>query len=124
MLICCARRYVLATGHISLSLTRLIQGFIKLRNVMDPVEYFASIFIRLNMAKDYLYITNVRASLIRQVGPRLTHRPVSQLFLGDLIIVWRLYVVYGKNVYIAALPVLMCLGELGVFLSAVRDLLR
>ncbi|OJT03317.1 hypothetical protein TRAPUB_6095 [Trametes pubescens] len=93
--------YVLATGHISLSLTRLIQGFIKLRNVMDPVEYFASIFIRLNMAKDYLYITN--------------------LFLGDLIIVWRLYVVYGKNVYIAALPVLMCLGELAVGYASISS---
>ncbi|KAL1945067.1 hypothetical protein VTO73DRAFT_2687 [Trametes versicolor] len=93
--------YILATAHISLSLTRLIQGFIKLRDVIDPVDYFASIFIRLNMAKDYLYITN--------------------LFLGDMVIVWRLYVVYGSNPYIAALPVLMCFGELSVGYASISS---
>lgn len=67
-----AGRYILATAHISLSLTRLIQGFIKLRDVIDPVDYFASIFIRLNMAKDYLYITNVRVSLVDYACRRLT----------------------------------------------------
>lgn len=35
-----------------------------------------------------------------------------QLFLGDLVIVWRLYVVWGNNIYIAFIPFLMCLGEL------------
>ncbi|KAI0630792.1 hypothetical protein C8Q77DRAFT_1075369 [Trametes polyzona] len=84
--------YVLATGHMSLALVRLIQGFVLYRDIIDPVFFFANISLRVNMAKDYLYITN--------------------LFLGDLIIVWRLYVVYGKNLYIAAFPALMCLGEL------------
>lgn len=43
-----------------------------------------------------------------------------QLFLGDMVIVWRLYVVYGKNPYIAVLPALMCVGELCAYISAVR----
>lgn len=44
--------------------------------------------------------------------PELTS-PSRQLFLGDLVIVWRLYVVWGNNAYIAFIPFLMCVGELG-----------
>ena len=44
----------------SLALVRLIQGFIKFRDTIGPVLYFANISVRLNMAKDYIYITNVR----------------------------------------------------------------
>ncbi|KAL1945065.1 hypothetical protein VTO73DRAFT_2685 [Trametes versicolor] len=93
--------YVLATGHMSLALARLVQGFVLFRNIIDPVEYFANISLRINMAKDYLYITN--------------------LFLGDLIIVWRLYVVYGKNLYIAFFPTLMCLAELSVGYASISE---
>ncbi|EIW58358.1 uncharacterized protein TRAVEDRAFT_167848 [Trametes versicolor FP-101664 SS1] len=93
--------YVLATGHVSLALVRLIQGFILYRDILDPILYFANISVRLNMAKDYLYITN--------------------LFLGDLVIVWRLYVVWGNNFYIAFIPFLMCIGELGVGYSSISQ---
>ncbi|KAI0630793.1 hypothetical protein C8Q77DRAFT_1160315 [Trametes polyzona] len=93
--------YLVATGHMAIALRRLIEGFILYRDVIDPVEYFANISIRLNMAKDYLYITSI--------------------FLGDIIIVWRLYVVYGRNLYIAALPTLMCFGELGVGYSSISQ---
>ncbi|KAI0630791.1 hypothetical protein C8Q77DRAFT_1211727 [Trametes polyzona] len=93
--------YVLATGHMSLALVRLIEGFILLRDTLDPVAFFGNISLRVNVAKEYLYITN--------------------LFLGDLVIVWRLYVVYGKNPYIAALPALMCLGELAVGYASISE---
>lgn len=43
----------------SLALARLVQGFVLFLNIIDPVEYFANISLRINMAKDYLYITNV-----------------------------------------------------------------
>ncbi|KAI0630789.1 hypothetical protein C8Q77DRAFT_226919 [Trametes polyzona] len=86
--------YVLATSHMSLALVRLIQGFVLFRDVLDPILYFANIGVRLNVAKDFIYITT--------------------LSLGDLVIVWRLYVVWGKNLYIAFLPFLLCLGELAV----------
>ena len=43
----------------SLALVRLIQGFILYRDSIGPVLYFANISVRLNMAKDYIYITNV-----------------------------------------------------------------
>ena len=43
----------------SLALVRLIQGFILYRDSIGPVLYFANISVRLNMGKDYIYITNV-----------------------------------------------------------------
>ena len=52
-------RYMLATGHMSLGLTRLIQGFIIYRDTIDTITYFSSVWIRVNMAKDYLYIATV-----------------------------------------------------------------
>lgn len=48
----------------SLALVRLVQGFIKFRDTIGPVLYFANISVRLNMAKDYIYITNVRPAVI------------------------------------------------------------
>ncbi|KAI0629116.1 hypothetical protein C8Q77DRAFT_1066222 [Trametes polyzona] len=93
--------YLLATGHMALALVRLIQGFILYRNIIDPVDYFANISIRVNVAKDYLYIIN--------------------LFCGDLIIVWRLYIVWGKNLWVAAIPFAMCLGELAVGYASISE---
>ncbi|KAI0800106.1 hypothetical protein C8Q74DRAFT_1190563 [Fomes fomentarius] len=84
--------YLLATTHISLALTRLIQGFILYRDTTGPIPYFANISVRLNVAKDYIYITN--------------------LAMGDAVVAWRLYVVWGKKLSIVAFPVLMIIGEL------------
>ena len=33
--------------------------------------------------------------------------------LGDLVVVWRLYVVWGRNLWIAILPISMVVGEFG-----------
>ncbi|KAI0630798.1 hypothetical protein C8Q77DRAFT_1160317 [Trametes polyzona] len=93
--------YALATGHVGIELARLIQGFILYRDTIGPPSYFADDSVRLGMAKDYLYITT--------------------LFLGDLIIVWRLYVVWGRNLYVAIFPMLMCLGELGVGYASISQ---
>ncbi|RDX54211.1 hypothetical protein OH76DRAFT_1342043 [Lentinus brumalis] len=84
--------YVLATIHMSLALVRLIQGFIFYRDTITPILYFANISVRLNMAKDYIYITN--------------------LVLGDLVVVWRMYVVWGKNPWVVVFPLIMTAGEL------------
>ncbi|RPD64453.1 hypothetical protein L226DRAFT_533713 [Lentinus tigrinus ALCF2SS1-7] len=84
--------YLLATTHMSLALVRLIQGFIFYRDTIGPILYFANISVRLNMAKDYIYITN--------------------LVLGDLVVVWRLYVVWGKNIWVVVAPLIMIAGEL------------
>ncbi|RPD54259.1 hypothetical protein L226DRAFT_304251 [Lentinus tigrinus ALCF2SS1-7] len=83
--------YALATTHMALALVRLIQGFVLYRDTIGPILYFANISVRLNMAKDYIYITNIA--------------------LGDLVVVWRLYVVWGRNLWISVLPISMVVGE-------------
>ncbi|KAI0800109.1 hypothetical protein C8Q74DRAFT_1363904 [Fomes fomentarius] len=84
--------YILASTHMILALVRLIQGFIFYRDTIGPVKYFADIPVPINKAKDYVYITS--------------------LFIGDLVVVWRLYVVWGQSLHIAALPIVMIFGEL------------
>ncbi|RPD54257.1 hypothetical protein L227DRAFT_580694 [Lentinus tigrinus ALCF2SS1-6] len=83
--------YILATVHMALALVRLIQGFILFRDTIGTIPYFANISVRLNMAKDYIYITN--------------------LAIGDLVIAWRAYVVWGKNIWVAVPPVILVIGE-------------
>ena len=48
-------------GAVSLALARLIEGFVVYRDTIGPVAYFANIAIHINLAKDYLYVTSVRA---------------------------------------------------------------
>ena len=40
-----------------------------------------------------------------------TPHVVPQLVLGDLVVVWRLYVVWGKNAWIVIFPLIMIAGE-------------
>ncbi|KAI0718517.1 hypothetical protein C8T65DRAFT_570412 [Cerioporus squamosus] len=84
--------YILATAHAALALVRLIQGLILYRDTIGPIPYFADVSIRLNVAKDYIYVTN--------------------LFVGDMVVVWRLYVVWGKNLWVSAFPIMVTIGEL------------
>ena len=46
----------------ALALVRLVQGFILYRDTIGTIPYFANISVRLNMGKDYIYITNVRSA--------------------------------------------------------------
>ncbi|KAI0800118.1 hypothetical protein C8Q74DRAFT_1363912 [Fomes fomentarius] len=84
--------YVLATIHLVLAVVRLINAFVRYRDTVGPVEYLANIAVPLNVAKDWFYVTN--------------------LFLGDLVVVWRLYVVWGQNQWIAAFPIICVVAEL------------
>ncbi|KAI0332733.1 hypothetical protein GY45DRAFT_1368960 [Cubamyces sp. BRFM 1775] len=98
---CLILLYILASGHMALGLTRLIQGFVIYRDTIGTINYFSSIWYRVNMAKDYLYISN--------------------MFLGDLVVVWRLYIVWGKNIWYALIPFLMCISEFVVGYGAVSQ---
>ncbi|KAF8968800.1 hypothetical protein BDZ97DRAFT_1790714 [Flammula alnicola] len=83
--------YVLATSHISLVLDRLIQAFVvHVNDDGGAILYLANIATPLNRSKDMLY--------------------VSLIVLGDMIIVWRCFMVWNKNYYVVALPVIMVLG--------------
>jgi len=96
--------YLLATAHMSIALARLIQGFITYRNVIDPIDYFSDTTLTYIVAKDYFYITN--------------------LIVGDCVVVWRLYIVWGKNIWIAAFPIIMIIGTaISGYGSVSQDLL-
>ncbi|CCM06865.1 uncharacterized protein FIBRA_09171 [Fibroporia radiculosa] len=82
--------YCLATVHASLVLARLIQGFIVYRDTIGPVAYFSGVGYKINLAKEAIYITAI--------------------ILGDSVVVWRLYVVWSKNIWVAMLPILLILG--------------
>ncbi|KAH8116298.1 hypothetical protein DFH11DRAFT_1828069 [Phellopilus nigrolimitatus] len=84
--------YCLATAHIFMALRRIILALIILRDVPPgPQAYLFNIGDHLNRVKDIIYITN--------------------LLLGDSIIIWRCYVVWGKVPWIIILPIIMLLGE-------------
>jgi len=82
--------YTLATTHVSLVLKRLIEGFIVYRDTIGPIPYFSNVGYKINLAKDAIYITTI--------------------LVGDSVVVWRLYIVWGKKLWIAALPMLLILG--------------
>jgi len=83
--------YILATCHISLDFARLIQGFVFTDSGLDRITYFSNVALKINVAKDFLYITS--------------------LIVGDSVIVWRCWIVWRKKWAIVALPLLMLLGE-------------
>ncbi|CCM05309.1 uncharacterized protein FIBRA_07523 [Fibroporia radiculosa] len=82
--------YVLATAHNAMALRLLINGFIVYVQDPGPQVYFANIVVPLNVAKDVVYVTNI--------------------WVGDSVIVWRLYVIWGKKLWIAAFPVCMMIA--------------
>jgi len=79
--------YLCATVHLSLSLRRLIEGFVIYRDEEDPKLYFGNMSIQLNVAKDFFY--------------------AWMMVLGDSIIVWRCFIVWNRNFWIVSLPLLM-----------------
>ncbi|KAI5117636.1 hypothetical protein M0805_008443 [Coniferiporia weirii] len=83
--------YSLATAHVFIALRRIVIALIDLRGKPPgPIAYLADIGDNLNRVKDLIYITN--------------------LVLGDCIITWRCYVVWGEDLRAVGLPILMIIG--------------
>jgi len=84
--------FLFSTTHVSLGFQRLIEGFIVLRNQPGgPGAFFSDVSIPANVAKVCIHTINS--------------------ILGDSIVVWRCYHVWGQNLWICALPILMILGS-------------
>ncbi|CCM07256.1 uncharacterized protein FIBRA_09602 [Fibroporia radiculosa] len=107
-----AHRYLIATScflfslstvHVSISLTQLLKGFIDgdwVNSVDSMIEadlYFLSFTQPLAFVKLVLYVVNV--------------------FVQDMILIWRMYAVYGANWKIAVVPVFFELVHTGVAMS-------
>ncbi|KAI0072732.1 hypothetical protein K474DRAFT_1711331 [Panus rudis PR-1116 ss-1] len=84
--------YCLATAHISLILTRLIEAFID--HVHDAEQgatlYLADIAKPINRSKDMIYITTI--------------------WLGDTILAWRCFMVWNRDWRVISLPILMIIA--------------
>ncbi|KAK0192890.1 hypothetical protein F5146DRAFT_1041928 [Armillaria mellea] len=93
--------FLFATAHVSLSLRELLEAFIDVPQPPDPT--YAILYWSINsrgiaVAKTVLYDTSV--------------------FLQDLILIWRLYVVWGYNWKVAVLPIIVELAHMGTAYAA------
>ncbi|KAG7442308.1 uncharacterized protein BT62DRAFT_973830 [Guyanagaster necrorhizus] len=82
--------YCLATAHAALSIRRLIDAFIVHADDVGSQRYLADIGAGINKAKDLIYITST--------------------CIGDMVIVWRCFIVWNKNIPAIILPVLLVFG--------------
>jgi len=71
-------------------LRMLINAFIVYRNTIGPVNYYEDREAKLYVSGQELYI--------------------STIVVADSVVVWRLYVVWGKKLWIAAMPAMMIIG--------------
>jgi len=82
--------YCLCTAHMAVTLRMLINAFVVYRETIGPVAYYEDRESKLYVSGQELY--------------------VSCIVVGDSIVVWRLYVVWGKKLWIAAFPIMMIIG--------------
>ncbi|KAI0056857.1 hypothetical protein BV25DRAFT_1920602 [Artomyces pyxidatus] len=75
-------QFLISTGHVITLLVQLIRGFITSATTLDgPAIYFLNQATE-HIAQEMLYISN---SLI-----------------GDAILIWRLYIIWGRNIWLTA----------------------
>uniref|UniRef100_A0A0W0F1M6 Uncharacterized protein n=1 Tax=Moniliophthora roreri TaxID=221103 RepID=A0A0W0F1M6_MONRR len=79
--------YANCTAHIALNLYRLLRGYVYLRDSVGPGNYFNDLGRMDNIAHDALN--------------------AIQTWMGDSLIIYRCYLVWGNNPYVIILPVLL-----------------
>ncbi|KAF8157275.1 hypothetical protein B0H34DRAFT_798565 [Crassisporium funariophilum] len=98
-------QFLLSTAYVALGLRRLIDSFIKLQDRPDAIKaYWINPAVTTGVAANAVYITNT--------------------LIGDVILVWRLYVVWNNNWYICVLPVLVVLATAGTGYGTVVGFLQ
>ncbi|KAI0061238.1 hypothetical protein BV25DRAFT_1917190 [Artomyces pyxidatus] len=87
-------QFCLSTGHVITLLVQLIRGFITSAGTIDgPTIYFLNQATPEHIAQEVLYITNVR------------------LLIGDAILIWRLYIIWNRNFWLASPFVAFCIAS-------------
>lgn len=90
--------FLFSTVHCSLGFYRLIEGFIYLRDQPGgPAAFFSDVSIPANVAKVIIHTINS--------------------ILGDSIVVWRCWKVWGEDWKICVVPVLLIIASAGKTLS-------
>jgi len=84
-------QWLLSTVHVSLGFTRLVYGFIYERDEPGgPAAYFSNISIPGNVAKVFIHTLNTA--------------------VGDSVVVWRCYLVWGRSWKVVTLPLILLCG--------------
>jgi hypothetical protein len=84
-------QWMISTIHVSLGFTRLIYGFIYNRDEPGgPAAYFSNISIPGNVAKVFFHTLNTA--------------------VGDGVVVWRCYLVWGKSWKVVTVPLILLCG--------------
>jgi len=89
--------FAMVTVHVGISLRQLLEAFVNIPSGSSPLYstlYWIDETNRLAVVKDYIYNYTV--------------------FIQDLILIWRMYIVWGKNWKICVIPVLVELVHTGV----------
>ncbi|KAI0063283.1 hypothetical protein BV25DRAFT_410707 [Artomyces pyxidatus] len=98
-------QFCLSTGHVITLLVQLIRGFITSAGTVDgPTLYFLDQATPEHIAQELLYITN---SLI-----------------GDAILIWRLYIIWNRNIRLASPFVVLCIATGVCGYTAVANVAR
>ncbi|KAI0041521.1 hypothetical protein FA95DRAFT_1565321 [Auriscalpium vulgare] len=93
--------FCLCTAHIALSLRQLLEAFVYIPSPTPPlysILYWADETNPVAIAKTVMYDTSV--------------------WLQDIILIWRMYVVWGRNWKICVLPFVVDLAHMGVAYTA------
>ncbi|KAJ7154263.1 hypothetical protein C8R46DRAFT_1298188 [Mycena filopes] len=82
--------FACATGHIGINLCRLVEGYIQPPTKEGMIAFLLNITVKTNVAKQYMLV-------------------MVNLF-SDMLLVWRVYMVWDKNLKITAIPAVLCAG--------------
>ncbi|KAF9471450.1 hypothetical protein BDN70DRAFT_976351 [Pholiota conissans] len=86
-------QFVLSTIYVALALRILIEGFIWAVNTPGgTLEYWIDPSVRSQVVSKAVYVTNS--------------------IVGDSIMVWRVYAVWGQNLYICIIPIFLVFGTI------------
>jgi len=87
-----ATQYFFSTVHVSLGFDRLIEGFIVLRDQPGgPAAYFGDVSVSVNVVKIAIHTVNS--------------------VVGDGVVVWRCYLVWGKSWRMCIIPIALLIGS-------------
>ena len=95
--------FVLSTAYVAISLRQLMEAFIY-GPPGTAIAYFADVGRMLPQAKIGLYTVNVRHFPTAVTCAPLT-RKMLQVCLQDLVLIWRLWSVFGRSNFVVIIPV-------------------
>lgn len=113
-------QYILASTYVAIGLRLLIEGFIHTENVSNGAFlYWIDPEIRTQVIEKFIYFTNVRGLYQQHSLKFISH--AWQTVIGDWVLIWRVYMVWGQNIYICIPPIILTCCSMGESTSSCLD---